>query len=135
MHLKIVTVDRTIVDTDVRSLITRSQVGEFQIMPGHTPLISLTVPTDTAYITMDGTEHRLFTSTGLLKVLHDKLLFIADAAEKPEEIELARARTALAKAQGQLKEASPADRPYLKEAIARAKMRIRVKEGGGAGQA
>ncbi len=129
MHLKIVTVDRTIVDTDVRSLITRSAVGEFQVLPGHTPLITLTVPTDTAYITREGKEQRLFTSTGILKVLHDQLLFITDAAEMPEDIDLQRAKTALAKAEEEMKDASQADRPFLKEAVARAKMRIKVKEG------
>lgn len=129
MHFKIVTVDKTIVDTDIKSLITCSVVGEFQIMAGHTPLIAMTVPAGTVYTTMDDQEHLLFTSTGILKVLKDQLLFITDAAELPEAIDLERANAALKKAQEELKDASQADRPFLKEAIARANMRIKVKQG------
>lgn len=127
MHLKIVTVDKTIVDADIKSLIARSPVGEFQILPGHTPLITLAVPSDTVYTTMDGKDQKLFTSGGIVKVLRDNILFITDAAELPEDIDLERARRALTEASDKLKNASQADRPFLKDAIARAEVRIKVK--------
>lgn len=126
MHLKIVTVEQTIVEAEVKALFTKSPEGEFEILNGHTPFMALTVPTPTEYITLEGTRETLFTSSGILKVLNNELLFMVDAAEKPGDIDVERARRALQRAQLKLESASPANKGSYLDAIARAKARLQA---------
>ena len=88
MHLKIVTVDKTIADGEIKSIKTQSPKGEFEILENHSPLIALTVPTTTVYVTNEGVRQVLFTSTGVLKVQDNVILFITDSGELKSAIDL-----------------------------------------------
>lgn len=128
MHLKIVTVDKTIVDEQVRSLVTRSPKGEFEILPDHAPLIAMTVPSTTIYVTEAGVRTVLFTSSGVLKVQDNEILFITDAAEPQAAIDLERARCSEELALQRIENSSRANRAVHQEALARARARIKTKE-------
>ena len=58
MHLKIVTVDKTIADEQIVSLQTNSPKGEFEILENHSPLIAVTVPATTIFVTTEGVRNR-----------------------------------------------------------------------------
>ncbi|PKK40421.1 ATP synthase epsilon chain [Clostridiaceae bacterium JG1575] len=129
MHLKIVTVDRVLVDEPhAERLFTKSEVGEFEILPNHAPLIVLTRPATTRYA-VGGQERILFTARGVLRVLSDEVLFIADAAERKEDIDLSRALRAKKDALEALQGASKTRAAELKEDLARALARIETVQG------
>jgi F-type H+-transporting ATPase subunit epsilon len=67
--------------------------GELGILPGHTPLISQLQTGVLAY-TQGGTTPRLHVSGGFVEVNDDKVSVLAEVAERPEEIDAARARQA-----------------------------------------
>lgn len=67
--------------------------GELGILPGHTPLISQLQTGVLAY-TQGGTTHRLHVSGGFVEVNNDRVAVLAEVAERPEEIDAARARLA-----------------------------------------
>lgn len=127
MHLKIVTVDKTIADEPVRSLQTNSPSGEFEILENHSPLIALTIPATTIYTTPEGVRKVLFTSSGVLKVQDNFILFITDAAEPKAAIDLERARAAEEKALQRIANSSRAQRQTHQDALDRARARIRTK--------
>ncbi len=128
MHLKIVTVDKTIADEQVKSIQTHSTNGEFEILEDHSPLIAMTVPSVTIFVTTAGVRKILFTSSGVLKVHNNEILFITDAAEFKEAINLDRARRAEQKALQHIENSPRAHRKIHQDALARARARIKTGE-------
>jgi F-type H+-transporting ATPase subunit epsilon len=77
----------------------------------------------------DGDEEFLFVAGGFLEVLPDRVVILADAAERAEDIDEARAEEARRRAQ-QLLEEQPEgiDTAATALALERAVMRLRVAE-------
>ena len=67
--------------------------GELGILPGHTPLISQ-LQTGVLSFTKGGATERLHVSGGFVEVNADRVSVLAEIAERPEEIDAARARLA-----------------------------------------
>jgi F-type H+-transporting ATPase subunit epsilon len=65
--------------------------GELGILPGHTPLISQ-LQTGVLSYTTGGRTLQLHVSGGFLEVKDDHVSVLAEVAERPEEIDAARAR-------------------------------------------
>ena len=128
MHLKIVTVDKTIADVEIKSIKTQSPKGEFETLENHSPLIALTVPTTTVYVTNEGVRQVLFTSTGVLKVQDNVILFITDSGELKSAIDLERARCSEELALQRIANSSRTNRKIHQEALARARARIKTKQ-------
>ena len=87
-----------------------------------------------------GEELSLAISGGFLEVLPDRIIVLADAAERDEEIDLARAEAAKRRAEERLSHRTPeVDVTRAEAALRRALARIKVAEkrrrrgGGGAG--
>ena len=67
--------------------------GELGILPGHTPLISRLQTGVLSYL-KDGRTLQLHVSGGFVEVNDDRVSVLAEIAERPEEIDAARARLA-----------------------------------------
>lgn len=91
MHLEVVSAESHVLSADVTELYARSVEGEIGILPGHQPaLIALEI----APIMMrfeDGTEERIAVHRGLLYVGVDKVVVLADIAERSSDIDVDRA--------------------------------------------
>ena len=65
--------------------------GELGILPGHTPLISQ-VQTGVLTYVQDGKSSSLHVSGGFVEVREDHVSVLAEIAERPDEIDVARAK-------------------------------------------
>ena len=78
--------------------------GELGILPHHSPL--LTVLTYGILVVKVGGKQELFTiAGGIMEVLPDEVTVLADVGERVEEIDVARAEAARARAEELLKQA------------------------------
>ena len=75
--------------------------GELGILPGHTPLISQ-LQTGVLTYTQEGKSFPLHVSGGFVEVRDDHVAVLAEVAERPEEIDAARARLARERLEKQL---------------------------------
>lgn len=131
-RLEIATPDKgEVFSQDITMLITRSIAGELGILPKHAPLLTELVP-HALRIKDGGTETQLFISGGFMEVTPDKITILADAAEKPEDIDVERARAAYKRAEERVttyksKKDSDIDIGRAEAALARAKARLLVK--------
>ena len=71
------------------------------IMPGHAPLISEIEAGELTY-TMEGKRHVLAIAKGWVEVTGNKVRVLVDSCEAPDQIDLARAETALKRANERL---------------------------------
>ncbi|HZS06175.1 MAG TPA: F0F1 ATP synthase subunit epsilon [Blastocatellia bacterium] len=103
--------------------------GELGVLPDHTPLISQ-LQTGVLTYRQGADKKQLHVSGGFVEVLPDKVSVLADVAEKPEEIDVERARKARERAERRLSGSGDdidLDRAQLK--LLRAQTRIQLAGG------
>ncbi|MDQ3907369.1 MAG: F0F1 ATP synthase subunit epsilon [Acidobacteriota bacterium] len=93
LRLDIITPERNLLSETVDSVNVPGANGELGILPGHTPLISQ-LQTGVLSYAQGGATRRLHVSGGFVEVRDDRVAVLADVAERPEEIDAARARLA-----------------------------------------
>ena len=129
LTLEVVTPNRAVVRESVAEVQLPGREGYFGILPGHTPL--LTELATGAVVYRQGSQtRRLAVSGGFAEVLPDRVIVLADSAERAEEIDAARARVALATAERQL--AAGTEWEAAQQAIMRASTRLEVAAPGAA---
>jgi len=100
--------------------------GYLGILPGHAPLITeLSVGVIT--YRASGETKTLSVAWGFAEVLPDKVTILAEAAERPEDIDIARAEKAKDRAEQRLKSNdSQTDYTRAEDALRRAETRLEV---------
>jgi F-type H+-transporting ATPase subunit epsilon len=99
--------------------------GDLGVLPRHIPLLT-PLRTGEIMVRNDGQEEFFFVGGGFLEVLPDKVVILADVAERVEDIDEARAEAARKSAQDALaQDAGDADAAAQLE---RAIFRLRVAE-------
>src|SRR5712691_8028318 len=91
LHLEVVTPERRVLEESVNSVTVPGRGGEMGILPGHSPLISELQAGVLSY-TEEGSTFKLHVSGGFVEVNDDRVAVLAEVAERPEEIDAARAR-------------------------------------------
>jgi F-type H+-transporting ATPase subunit epsilon len=100
--------------------------GYLGILPGHAPLITELAVGVITY-KASGATHTLSVAWGFAEVLPDKVTILAEAAERPQEIDVARAQQAKNRAEALLKSNDPkVDYARAEDALQRADTRLSV---------
>jgi F-type H+-transporting ATPase subunit epsilon len=127
MKLNILTPDRKVFSGDIVDLNTENEDGRIELLPNHVAIISTLSPAVTTFTTVEGKKTKLFTSTGVLKMLDNEINMLCEAAEWPEEIDINRAEEAREKAEDLLKKKEKVDTNRAELKLKRAVSRIRAK--------
>ena len=91
LELEVITPERRVLAESVNMVTVPGLGGELGILPGHTPLISQLQTGVLSYV-QDGRTSQLHVSGGFVEVRDDHVSVLAEVAERPEEIDAARAR-------------------------------------------
>ena len=127
LSLEITTPMRLVVAEQVDEVVAPGIEGYFGVLPGHAPfLTTLGVGIVTYRIGRD--EHQLAVSGGFAEVRNDKVIILADTAERPEEIDRARAERSRERAERRLSGRAQEEVDYARcqIALARAQTRLAV---------
>jgi len=126
--LEIVTAEKMIFSDDVSAVIAWGVEGQLGILPHHAPLMTILQPGD-LMIRKDKEEEYLAISGGFLEVRPDKVVILADACERVDEIDVARAEEARRRAQETMKTAPlGAEAASAVAALRRSLARLKVAE-------
>ena len=101
LALEIVTPDRAIVHDEVDEVQVPGSEGYFGVLPGHTPLLSMLQVGQLWYRKRAETFY-LSVAFGLAEVLPDRVVILAQIAERAEEIDVDRAQAARQRAEQRL---------------------------------
>ena len=129
LKLQIITPERVVFEEeDVASVTIPSSEGELTILPSHAPLMTELSPGPLVF-RKGNDEIDVALSGGFLEVREDKVIVLADTAERSEEIDQARAEESRKRAQEQLaSHEGAADIAVVMAALERAQARLRVAE-------
>ena len=129
LSVDIVTAERVVYSQEgVDEVVAPGSEGQFAVLPEHAAFITTLVPGELRIIR--GAEEDLMVITGgFLEVRNDRIVVLADAAEREDEIDVARAEAARRKAEEALKERRDvADLAQVEASLARAAARLKVAE-------
>jgi len=101
IQLEVVTPERRVLAEPVDMVTVPGLGGELGILPGHTPLISQLQTGVLTYV-QDGKSFPLHVSGGFVEVREDHVSVLAEIAERPDEIDAARAKVSREKFEKQL---------------------------------
>ena len=127
LRLDIVTAERAVYSDEVDMVIASGVLGQLGILPHHTPLMTMLEPGE--LIAKKGSdEFGLVVSGGFLEVRPDRVIVLADTAERVEEIDIARAEEAKRRAEKHLveKHAPGVDAARAEAALRRSLIRLKV---------
>lgn len=126
----VLTPDRVVVEQRGVSMVAPGSQGYLGILAHHAPLITDLAPGMLTLRDERGQEQVLAVSGGFLEVSDNRATVLADAAEKPGEIDVERARRARDRAQGRLRDTRAAwDVERARAALLRALNRLRIAQG------
>jgi F-type H+-transporting ATPase subunit epsilon len=130
IKLEIVTAERIVYSEDVEAVIAPGIEGQLGILPHHAPLMTI-LQSGELRVKRGADEDIMAISGGFLEVRPDRVIVLADSAERAEEIDEARAEAAKQRAEQRLKErgVTPGlDMARAEAALRRAMARLTVLE-------
>jgi len=127
-QLEIVTPEKKVVETQAEEVQIPGKNGYLGIMPGHAPLITELSVGEITYREAS-TEQRLAVAWGFAEVLPTKVTILAETAERPSEIDVARAQKAKERAEQRLTSGDTSvDVDRALDSLHRAEARLTVAE-------
>ena len=129
LSVEIVTIERRLLTEEgVDEVIAPGVEGELAVLPRHAAFMTMLNPGE--LILKKGNEEIPFAVTGgFFEVLNDKVIVLADAAERADEIDIQRAEQARERARLALeRRESTEDLAMAAAALQRAMIRLRVAE-------
>ncbi len=128
IRLDIVTAERQVFSEEVDVVVAPGIEGELAVLPHHAPLMTALQPGELR-VRKGGEELYLAVTGGFLEVRPDRITILADAAERAEEIDIARAEEAKRRAEEALgRRSDEVNGARAEAALRRSLIRIKVGE-------
>lgn len=104
MRVEVVSPERVLFSGEARQVITRTiDGGEVAFLPGHAAFLGALTENHTRIYLADGSIQNLAVHLGFVEVGADHVTILSDAAELEQDINVARAQAAKARAEEQLR--------------------------------
>ncbi len=128
IKLDIVTAERMVYSEEVDAVVAPGIMGQLGILPKHAPLMTI-LEGGELLVRKGGQAVYLAITGGFLEVRPDRIIVLADSAERADEIDLARAEAARRRAEERLAGRAPGlDMARAEAALHRSLIRLKVGE-------
>jgi F-type H+-transporting ATPase subunit epsilon len=127
LDLEVATPNRLVVAETVDEVVIPGSQGYFGVLPGHAPLLATLGIGELSYRQGTSVFHLALTG-GFAEVRNDKVIVLAEQAERPDEIDRDRAQKAKERAEHRLsgREGGDIDFARAQAALMRALVRLQV---------
>jgi F-type H+-transporting ATPase subunit epsilon len=126
---EILTLQKLFLREEVRFVIAPGQEGVFEILANHAPFVFALKPGPLRLRMPDGKDQYMVVGTGFLVVQKERTTVLTRSAERPEEIDVTRARRAKERAEERLQQkSSDMDLARAQASLQRALARLKVAE-------
>lgn len=128
LKVEIITAERVVLQEEVDMVVAPGADGQLGILPHHVPLLT-TLQVGELRLKKGDEEISLAVTGGFLEVQPDRVVILADAAERAEEIDIARAELAMKRAEERLeKRVTDIDLARADASLARSLIRLKIAE-------
>ncbi len=127
IRLDIVTPQGLVISEGVDEITATGSEGEFGVLPGHVPFIT-TLKVGMLILKKGNAAEFVFVNSGYAEVTSEKVVILADSAERAEDIDVERAKAAMKRAEERLQHADKIDFERANAALERAAIRIQIAD-------
>ncbi|MDR3765673.1 MAG: ATP synthase F1 subunit epsilon [Butyricicoccus sp.] len=125
-YLEIITPEKQFFVGSAEGLVIPAIDGSYGVQPGHEPVVTAIEP-GTARFQVNGVWQEVVVSDGIAEIMPDYAILLVSSAERPDEIDKARAQRAKERAEERLRQHQSVREYHLsKAALARAMARLRA---------
>jgi len=126
--LEVVTPEKSLIKDDAKEVTAPGEEGEFGVLPGHTPFMTVLKPGEIKYGGKEGSYKYLAVNDGFAEVMPDRVNILVESAERAEEIDIQRAEAARDRAEQRIKNADKEEIDFARAeaALRRALTRLQV---------
>lgn len=126
-YMKILAADKVFSGGRAYNVILPAVDGQLSIMAHHADMMAAVETGELRYQTLDGEWHSAVVGNGFAQVINNRVTILVDFAERPEDIDILRAKEAKERAEEQLRQKQSIQEYYHTQAsLARAMTRLRV---------
>lgn len=126
-YLEIITPEKQFFVGSAEGLVIPAIDGSYGVQPGHEPVVTAIEP-GTARFQVNGVWQEVVVSDGIAEIMPDYAILLVSSAERPDEIDQARALRAKERAEERLRQHQSVREYHLsKAALARAMARLRAR--------
>lgn len=125
LELTVVSPEGELYSGEVDLVLAPGIEGQLGILPNHAPLITQ-LSVGEMRLRVEEEEYAFAIHGGLMHVLPDEVIVLADVAERAEEIDIERAEAARQRALEMLKKAPPDERRLTEMALRRSRVRLKL---------
>ncbi|WP_164510259.1 ATP synthase F1 subunit epsilon [Agathobaculum sp. Marseille-P7918] len=126
-YLEIITPEKQFYVGSAEGLVIPAIDGSYGVQPGHEPVVTAIEP-GTARFQVNGAWQEVVVSDGIAEIMPDYAILLVSSAERPDEIDQARALRAKERAEERLRQHQSVREYHLsKAALARAMARLRAR--------
>lgn len=131
LTLRVITPEEIVLDVQTASVQVPATDGGIGILPRHAPMVAALGVGELDWHGSSGATESMFIAGGFAEVRDDTVRVVTEASERPEDIDIERARGAAERARSRLKEAAhdraaAVDALRAEASLRRALMRMRV---------
>jgi F-type H+-transporting ATPase subunit epsilon len=130
IRLELVTPERLVLSEEVDEVVLPGYEGEFGVLPGHTQYLAI-LNIGMLWYRKGSAVTKIALGGGFAEVNHDRVVVMAETAERAGEIDVERAQRARDRAEASLKELSMDDETYSKAQAALQRALVRMATGRG----
>jgi F-type H+-transporting ATPase subunit epsilon len=124
MTVEVVSPERVLFSGEATMVITRTLGGgEIAFLPGHAPFLGALTENHTRVFLVDGSTVDMAVHAGFVEVSNNSVAILSDTAELGPDIDVERARAALARAEERMRQDDDAE---VTAALSRATARLRA---------
>jgi F-type H+-transporting ATPase subunit epsilon len=105
LQVELVSPDRMLYSDEAEMVICRTPAGEIAFMPGHIPFLGALGIGIVRIHKEGGDVERVAVHEGFVQVKDDRVIILSDVAERPDQIDVDRARKAKDEAESDVKSA------------------------------
>jgi len=127
LKLEVVTPYGLILSEDVDEISCTGSEGDFGVLPGHVPFFTTLKVGMLSYKKGNAMKY-VFVNWGYAEVGPDRVMVLADSAEKSEDIDPDRAKAAMKRAEERLKKTEEFDFARSTSSLERAVARVQIAE-------
>ena len=108
-EVEVVSPDRTLYEGEAEMVVCRTVDGEIAFLADHTPLIGALVPCVLRIVAEDGNDEAFAVGGGFVDVRNNKVIVLADLAQRADDLDVAAAQADLDEAQSRLQSSDEDD--------------------------
>jgi len=109
IKLEVVTPERVVLKRNIYRITVPTKEGEITVLPKHLPLVSILIPGVLEFVNENNEREVVSVSGGFVEVLRNKVVILADTAERAEELDSEQVEEARKKAEQMVRETKRED--------------------------